>query len=514
MPTGLIEFRNITRVIEPSKYRALDRVNAKFDAGRIHAVLGENGAGKSTLMKILFGLVQPDEGSVLLDGKPVKFASPIDAIGMGLGMVQQHFSLVDTLSVIDNIMLGHETRDSIGRLDRDKAIRELEALLPTADLRLDWKRTVGELSIGEQQRVEILKLIARKAEILVLDEPTAVLSPREIESLFKILKDLKSRGKTIFVITHKLSEVFEHCDTWMVLRAGKFSGSGEIATTAQSDIVRAMVGADVPPLAARSQKPIQRRSPVIRVANLVSDSKSVKLKSLNFQVYPGEIVGIAGVDGSGQSELVNALLGLQAFTGEIKVLEHDLIGTMPEAKSTLLLSKLLREGLALVSEDRHHQGLWMDQPVWMNANLGYKHGAWLDFAKWKSDSDLYVQEFDVRTPSAETPVRHLSGGNQQKLIFAREMMARPVRLLIAHQPTRGVDLAAVHLIHQKILSARDAGAAVLVISSELDELFVLSDRLLVLASGAIAGEFSRLGESGFQREKVGDAMILGMKEAK
>jgi ABC-type uncharacterized transport system ATPase subunit len=511
---GLVEFQNITRICEPSKYRALDRVSAKFEAGRIHAVLGENGAGKSTLMKILFGLVHPDEGSVFLNGSPVKFSSPTDAIRMGLGMVQQHFSLVETLSVIDNIMLGHESVGALGRLDRQKAIRQLEEALPSEDLRLDWHRQVAELSIGEQQRVEILKLIARNAQILVLDEPTAVLSPREIESLFKILKDLKSRGRTIFVITHKLSEVFDHCDTWMVLRAGKFSGSGEIATTSRAEIVRAMVGADVPPLAARSPKVVERSTSTVEVTNLAAESRSISLKSLSFKVFPGEIVGIAGVDGSGQTEIVNALIGLQAFSGEVRVLGHHLDGKMDESKAARALAKLTQEGLALVSEDRHHQGLWMDQSVWMNANLGYKQQTWLDFQNWRADADRYVRDYDVRAPSMETEVRNLSGGNQQKLIFAREMMSRPVKLLIAHQPTRGVDLAAVHLIHQRILSARDAGAAVLVISSELDELFVLSDRLLVLASGAFAAEFVRSGQEGFDREKVGDAMILGRKVAR
>jgi general nucleoside transport system ATP-binding protein len=509
--SGRVEFQNVTRICEPSKYRALDGVSAQFEAGRIHAVLGENGAGKSTLMKILFGLVRPSGGTVYVDGAAVKFSSPTDAIRAGLGMVQQHFSLVDTLSVIDNIMLGHEAVQPGGRLDRAKAIKELEAALPSEDLRLDWHRMVGELSIGEQQRVEILKLIARKAQILVLDEPTAVLSPREIESLFSVLKDLKAHGRTIFVITHKLSEVFDHCDTWMVLRAGKFVGSGEIATTTRSEIVRAMVGADVPPLGERAHVEVNRSEPSIRVSNLTAQAKAVKLDGLSFEVRPGEIVGIAGVDGSGQTELVNTLIGLQDFSGEVQVLGNVLDGAADEANASAMLRGLLSSGLALVSEDRHHQGLWMDQSVWMNANLGYKDEHWLNLSQWELDAQRFSREYDVRAPGLNTEVRNLSGGNQQKLIFAREMMSRPVKLLVAHQPTRGVDLAAVQLIHRKILAARAAGAAVLVISSELDELFALADRLLVMAGGKISGEFDREGQEGFDRNRVGDAMILGKK---
>ncbi len=511
MQTGRVEFQNITRICEPSKYRALDGVSAKFEAGQIHAVLGENGAGKSTLMKILFGLVRPNEGTVHVNGSVAKFASPTDAIRTGLGMVQQHFSLVETLSVIDNIMLGHESTLGGGRLDRARAIQELEEALPSEDLRLDWNRLVGELSIGEQQRVEILKLIARKAQILVLDEPTAVLSPREIESLFKILKDLKARGRTVFVITHKLSEVFDHCDTWMVLRAGKFVGSGEIAKTTRSEIVRAMVGADVPPLADRVKMQVDLAKPAIRVSNLSTATSSVRLGALKFSVHPGEIVGIAGVDGSGQTELVNSLIGIQSFSGEVEVLGNRVEGTFDETQASNCLAGLLASGLALVSEDRHHQGLWMDQSVWLNANLGYKNESWLHLGDWATEAERFAREYDVRAPGLGTEVRNLSGGNQQKLIFAREMMSRPVKLLIAHQPTRGVDLAAVQLIHGKILAARAAGAAVLVISSELDELFALSDRLLVMAGGVFSGEFLREGGDGFDRDRVGDAMILGKR---
>ena len=514
MQVGRVEFQNITRICEPSKYRALDGVSASFDAGRIHAILGENGAGKSTLMKILFGLVRPSEGTVFVDGAAAGYSSPTDAIRAGLGMVQQHFSLVETLSVIDNIMLGHESVQTMGHLDRARAIQQLEEALPSEDLRLDWNRTVGELSIGEQQRVEILKLIARKAQILVLDEPTAVLSPREIESLFKILKDLKARGRTVFVITHKLSEVFDHCDTWMVLRGGKYVGSGEIAKTTRAEIVRAMVGADVPPLGDRVRTDVDKSRPAVRVSNLMAEATAVRLKGLSFAVHPGEIVGIAGVDGSGQTELVNTLIGLQSFSGEVEVLGSRLDGSADEAKASLRLTKLLADGLALVSEDRHHQGLWMDESVWMNANLGYKNEPWLDLKKWASDAESFAREYDVRAPSLNTEVRNLSGGNQQKLIFAREMMSRPVKLLVAHQPTRGVDLAAVQLIHAKLLAARAAGAAVLVISSELDELFALSDRLLVMAGGVISGEFVRSGQEGFERDRVGDAMILGKKGSK
>jgi ABC-type uncharacterized transport system ATPase subunit len=510
-----VEFTGVTRICEPSKYRALDGVSAKFEEGLIHAVLGENGAGKSTMMKILFGLVQASEGRVHLSGKPANFSSPTDAIRAGLGMVQQHFTLVETLSVIDNIMLGHEAVDFLGRLKREKAIKDLESLLPSSDLRLNWHETVGNLSVGERQRVEILKLIARRAEILVLDEPTAVLSPSEIESLFGILKQLKKQGRTVFVITHKLSEVFDHCDTWTVLRAGKMVGAGLIANSSRDEVVRAMVGSDVAPLSPRSQESKKFQvEPVVKVTDLSAEADSSRpLHQISLEVSSGEILGIAGVDGSGQSELVNCLLGLQRFSGSIRVLGQYVEGDSSEAQSAKRLAELRAGGLAIVSEDRHHQGLWMDQSVTMNTSIGYLDKFWLEESEWENRAKLFSKTYDVRAPELATPASGLSGGNQQKLIFAREMMSRPLKLLIAHQPTRGVDLAAVRLIHEKIIQARDQGVAVLVISSELDELFALSDRLLVMAAGKITGEFKRSGgkveSQGFDRKAVGDAMIIG-----
>ncbi len=510
-----VEFTGITRICEPSKYRALDRVSAKFEEGLIHAILGENGAGKSTMMKILFGLVHASEGGVYLAGKPVHFSSPTDAIRAGLGMVQQHFTLVETLSVIDNIMLGHEAVDFIGRLKRKKAIKDLEALLPSADLKLDWNEIVGNLSVGERQRVEILKLIARKAEILVLDEPTAVLSPREIESLFEVLKQLKRQGRTVFVITHKLSEVFDHCDTWTVLRAGKMVGSGQIATTSREAVVRAMVGSDVAPLSPRAATPKRTQvEPVVMVDKLTVESESARsLHQVSFSIQSGEILGIAGVDGSGQSELVNCLLGLQRFSGVVRVLDQAVAGTSSETESANRLADLRQNGLAIIAEDRHHQGLWMDQSVTVNASIGHLDQVWIDEKDWLERAQRFSKVYDVRSPALATPAASLSGGNQQKLIFAREMLSRPLKLLIAHQPTRGVDLAAVRLIHEKIIQARDEGVAVLVISSELDELFALSDRLMVMASGRMTGEFSRIGGQEFDRGAVGDAMIVGSRRA-
>jgi ABC-type uncharacterized transport system ATPase subunit len=510
-----VEFSGVTRICEPSKYRALDGVSAKFEDGLIHAILGENGAGKSTMMKILFGLVQASEGQVHLSGKLANFSSPTDAIRAGLGMVQQHFTLVETLSVIDNIMLGHEAIGLFGRLKRENAIKDLEGLLPSSELRLNWNDTVGNLSVGERQRVEILKLIARRAEILVLDEPTAVLSPSEIESLFGILKQLKKQGRTVFVITHKLSEVFDHCDTWTVLRAGKMVGAGLIKSTSRDEVVRAMVGSDVAPLSPRSAsaKSLQAE-PVVQVAKLSAEADSSRsLHQISFSVCSGEILGLAGVDGSGQSELVNCLLGLQRFSGSVRVLGQNVGGGSSAAVSAKRLADLRRDGLAIVSEDRHHQALWMDQSVTTNASIGYLNEFWIDQAEWENRANQFSKTYDVRAPEPSTPASALSGGNQQKLIFAREMMSRPLKLLIAHQPTRGVDLAAVRLIHEKIIQARDQGVAVLLISSELDELFALSDRLLVMASGKITGEYKRAGGEGetlaFNRHAVGDSMIIG-----
>ena len=504
-----VEFEAIERVFPHC--RAVDGVSARFESGQIHAILGENGAGKSTLMKLLFGLLAPTGGEIRIDGRPREWRSPADAIRSGLGMVQQHFTLVETLSVIDNIMLGSETTSFAGVLNRTQAITELEKNLPSVALKLNWNQQVGTLSVGEKQKVEILKLIARQAQILVLDEPTAVLSPQEIEGLFSILKSLKKQGRTVFVITHKLGEVFDHCDTWFVLRTGKAMGQGRIAETKIEDVVRAMVGSDVAPLSTR--RPAQLGATVLRFENLSVPAASHPVRDLSFELRAGEVLGIAGVDGSGQAEIVESLLGLQAFEGQAEVLTTKLMNEPTANQSAEQLQKLRHNGLALVSEDRHHQGLWMDESVAMNASIGFEdqnkltENGLIQWKKWRETALEWMKSFDVRFNSLDIPIARLSGGNQQKLIFARELLGREAKLIVVHQPTRGVDFAAIRLIHERIIEARDRGAAVLVISSELDELMALSDRILVLCAGRQTGIFARdFSGIPFDRARIGAAM--------
>lgn len=519
VPLGDIEFRSISRFFGLKNFRALDDVSLRFQPGLIHAILGENGAGKSTLMKVLFGLLKPSDGTLLFNGEVINLSSPQDAIRLGFGMVQQHFSLVGTLSVIDNIMIGNEETNRWGGLRRDAVIGQLEKKISDPELALDWTRLVDDLSVGEKQRVEILKLISRDAKVLILDEPTAVLSPSEAESLFRILKKLKAQGRTVFIITHKLGEVFDHCDTWTVLRAGRAVKSGVIRDATKQEIVSAMVGAEVgekvfQPLPDSSPKriPLAGALLCLKIENLNAQTAHTRLKDFNLEIQQGETVGIAGVDGSGQAELVNSIIGLMPFQGNLFCLGTHIDGAMNETQLARVRRQLYREGLGLISEDRHQQGLWLSQPVWLNMNLGYQTANWLDSEAWKKNARTYTAEYDVRFSDIDSPVRELSGGNQQKLIFSREMLSRPLKLLVAHQPTRGVDLGAVRLIHHKIERARNDGAAVLLISSELDELFALSDRVVVLSSGRNAGEFRPNSRGEYDRAAIGDAMILGEKK--
>lgn len=514
--TSAVEFVHMTKAFGACV--SVSDVSAAFSHAKIHAILGENGAGKSTLMKLLFGLLSPTEGSLQVDGKERHWRSPADAISAGLGMVQQHFTLVETLSVIDNIMLGYEKVAFAGILNREAAIAELEKNLPSKALSLNWHQPVSELSVGEKQKVEILKLIARKAQILVLDEPTAVLSPQEIEGLFAILKSLRAQGRTVFVITHKLAEVFDHCDTWFVLRNGKAVGSGHISQTKTDDVVRAMVGTSVPPLADRT--PSRQGDTLLRFEHVTVAGVAHPVYDLSFEVRAGEVLGIAGVDGSGQAEIVEALLGLRTFEGRVNVLNTTLPENTTSAAAAKVLANLREQGLALVSEDRHHQSLWMDETVQLNAGLGFEtqnqffKNGWINTSRWRTTISAWLKSFDVRFPSLETSVARLSGGNQQKLIFAREFLGRAPKLIVVHQPTRGVDFAAIRLIHERIIEARDRGAAVLVISSELDELMALSDRMLVLCGGRQRGLFQRSAQApAFDRDQVGRAMTNASEAA-
>lgn len=478
-------------------FTAVDGVTIDFAPGQIHAIVGENGAGKSTFLKLLFGLLEPSAGSVVVDELPVSFLSSLDAIRAGLGMVQQHFTLVETLSAIDNIMLGAEV-STAGILRRTDAISQIEKLLPSASLRVPWQTRVSDLTVGQRQRVEILKLLFRDSQVLFLDEPTAVLAPQEIIELFDVLRALRAHGRTIILITHKMREVLDLCDTYAVLRHGRLVAQGLVADVDSSVIVQAMIGRALP---AREIVRVPPRSTNVLAARDLFESavSRGRLNGLSLNVRGGEIVGVAGVEGSGQSAFVEAVMGLRDFSGELEVLGESI-----EPFETARVRAL---GVGLVPEDRHHQALWMEESCKLNFVVGleneFMRGGLLDLAAVETKSAAWSSDYDVRAPSLDVPVGTLSGGNQQKLIFAREVGGRKPRLLICHQPTRGVDLAAIDLIYHRIEELRNEGLGILVLSSELDELIDICDRLYVVFDGRVTAEFMR---SQFDRMAIGRAM--------
>ena len=478
--------RNLTKRF--GSFTAVSEVSLSFEPGLIHAVLGENGAGKSTLMKLLFGLHHPTSGEILVNGEPVEWRSSMDSIRRGLGMVQQHFTLVEPLSAIDNIMLGAEVASGLGRLGRAAAIKRIEALLPSRSLAVPWLMPVEKMTVGQKQRVEILKLLFRESKILFLDEPTAVLTPSEIDEFFDVLRELKKQGRTIVLITHKINEVLQLCDTYTILRQGRMVGAGRVADSSADQIIEMMIGKKLPEFDFV-------RPPA--GADLALECRNVS--GIDLQVRSGEIVGVAGVEGSGQSQFVDALMGLRDFDGEMK-----LHGEKIEPRQTELVR---RSGLGLVPEDRHHQGLWLDQSCHDNMVIGLESrfikNAVFQRSMLVDTTAKWAREFDVRSANLDVPVGALSGGNQQKVIFAREVTGRKPRFLICHQPTRGVDLGAIDLIHRKLMELRNDGLGILVLSSELDELLKICDRLYVFFNGKVSACFER---SQFDRMKIGAAM--------
>lgn len=475
-------------------FTAVSDVSLTFEPGRIHAVLGENGAGKSTLMKMLFGLHAPSAGEIRLEGQPVSWRSSQDAIAHGLGMVQQHFTLVGNLSAIDNIVLGAETCDRFGRLDRLAAIQHLESVLPSRHLTVPWASPVGELSVGQKQKVEILKLLFRDAKILFLDEPTAVLTPSEIDEFFEVLRRLREQGRTIVLITHKINEVLQVCDTYAVLRAGRLQTQGEVRGMSVDGIVENMIGRKIPDFNF-ARDPVREA----RVMEVSSAGAGHALKDVSLHVQGGEIVGIAGVEGAGQSQLVDALMGLIPYKGELKIL-----GQPVRVGHTRAVREL---GVGLVPEDRLEQGLWLDETCFMNMMIGlekqFVRSGVFQWSEIEGKSSGWAREFDVRSESLRVPVGSLSGGNQQKVIFAREVSGRVPRVLICHQPTRGVDLGAIDLIHRRLMDLRNKGLGILILSSELDELLKLCDRLYVFFDGRVSAHFER---TWFERQRIGAAM--------
>ena len=456
-------------------------VTLELRRGQVHALIGENGAGKSTLMRVLYGIYPADAGHILVRGREVKVHSPRDAIIHGIGMVHQHFVLVGPFTVTENIILGEEGG---ARLDVDDANRRVADLAEQYGFRVDPAATVEDLSVGEEQRVEILKALYRGAEMLILDEPTAVLTPGETRDLFGNLRKLREAGKSIVFISHKLDEVLEIADRITVLRRGSVVGETTPAETSKAALAEMMVGR---PVLFRLDKPrVEIGEPVLRLQDLTGEGK---LNGVSLEVRSGEILGVAGVEGNGQRELAEALIGLRRpQSGTIQLNGRDITGDAVE--------DIRNSGVAYIPEDRHGQGLVLDMTVWENAVLGrhddreFSSGLGvLLIRKIKELAARIVKLFDVRTRSIEAAASTLSGGNQQKLILARELETDP-KLLIAAQPTRGLDVGAIEFVWREILQQKAEGRAVLLISAELDEIYALSDRIVTLYEGRITGEFT------------------------
>ena len=480
--TNAVEMRGITKAF-PGVV-ANNKVDLEVRKGEILALVGENGAGKSTLMNLLYGLLHPDEGEILIDGKPAHIGGPRDAIAQGIGMVHQHFMLIPVFTVGENVMLGREPVSGPGFYDHGRARKEIDELTKRYGLRLDPDARTGDLPVGLQQRVEIVKVLYRGANIVILDEPTGVLTPQESKELFSVLRDLVKSGKTIIFISHKLREVLEISDRITVMRRGKVVGHLVTKDTTEQEIATLMVGREV--LLRVDKKPAKPGDVTFKVENLTasSDRGVPALKGVSFELRQGEILGIAGVEGNGQSELMEVLAGTRRATGG-RVLLGDKDVTSFDARTE-------REaGIAFVPEDRRGTGLVLGYSIADNLILGRQrspafswHALVLRLAAIKEWARRLVKEFDIRTPTIDTAARNLSGGNQQKIIVAREMASRP-RVLLAAQPTRGVDIGAIEFIHRRLVAERDEGTAVLLVSAELDEIRSLSDRIAVIYEGKI-----------------------------
>ena len=477
----VLELRNITKRFPG--VLANDDINLTLEEGEIHALLGENGAGKTTLMNILYGLYQPDEGEVFVRGEKVEIHDPGDAIAEGIGMVHQHFMLIPVFTVTENVMLGEESLRYGDFLDRDSAAHRIREISEQHHLEVDPDVYVQNIAVGVQQRVEIIKLLYRNADILIFDEPTAVLTPQEADELFKIMHSLTEQGKSIIFITHKLREVLEVADRISVLRRGKMVGTTTPKEASKSKLAEMMVGREV-------QLGVEKNPPkigdaVLEVNDLVvmNDRDQVAVDGISIEVHAGEILGIAGVQGNGQTELVEALTGLRPpQEGTIHFLEDEISQATPREITEL--------GAAHVPEDRQRDGLILPFPVADNLVLNtyylppFTQGVIMQQEAIVESAEERINEFDIRTPSPQTPAGSLSGGNQQKLIVAREF-SRPIKLLIASQPTRGLDVGSIEFIHGRILEKRDEGVAVLLVSPELDEIMALSDRIAVMYRGKI-----------------------------
>ncbi|MEP6462998.1 MAG: ABC transporter ATP-binding protein [Frankiaceae bacterium] len=483
MAAPAVELRGITKRF-PGVVANRD-VSLSVARGEVHAIVGENGAGKSTLMKTLYGMHRPDEGAVLVDGKEMKFRSPSDAIDAGIGMVHQHFMLADNFTVLENVVLGNEPTSG-GRLDVKRARAKIAEISDAYGLGVVPDRLVEDLGVGDRQRVEILKVLYRGAKILILDEPTAVLVPQEVDELFGNLAELKSEGVTVIFISHKLDEVLRVADSVTVIRAGTTVRTVRAGEVSARDLAELMVGSELPTPETRESTVTDTVELAVRGLTLNAPDGRRILDDVSFDIHRGEVVGIAGVEGNGQAELVETLLGLrEPIAGSVSLGGQDI---------THWSTRRRREsGIGYIPEDRHRQGLLLAASLWENRILGHQtqapmvRGPWIDRAASRRDTERIIREYDVRTPSADVPAFALSGGNQQKLIIGREMSGSP-SLLVASHPTRGVDVGAQAAIWEQLRDARAAGLAVLLISADLEELIGMSDTLHVMLRGRLVAQ--------------------------
>jgi general nucleoside transport system ATP-binding protein len=501
-----LEMRGITK-----RYPGVvanDHINLNLKAGEIHALLGENGAGKTTLMNILYGLAVPDEGQILIDGSPVNIAGPSDAIARGIEMVHQHFMLIPVLSVAENVVLGEETMANPVFLDKGEARRRIRDLAGRFGFELDPDAKIESLSVGAQQRVEILKTLYRNAQILVLDEPTAVLTPGETEEIFTLLRNLAKDGRSIIFISHKLKEVLEIADRITVIRRGKVIGERRPAETTEAELAELMVGRAVLLTTARGESHPGEVRLKVEDLHVKDDGGNEVVRGVDLEIRSGEILGIAGVAGNGQDELVESLVGLRRVAGgRIHLRGHDITGASPRA--------INEANVGYVPADRHRFGLILAFPLTDNLvltsyyKLPYAHGQLRDGRAIAAAARDKVRAYDVRTPSIDVAAQTLSGGNQQKLIVAREFEG-DTSLLVLDQPTRGLDVGSIEFIHKRIIEKRDAGSAVLLVSAELDEVLELSDRIAVMYRGKLVAVLD--GRTADKNE-VGLLMATGVRAA-
>jgi ABC-type uncharacterized transport system ATPase subunit len=486
---------------------ANNRVCFDVHAGEVHALLGENGAGKSTLMRQLYGLYKPDEGEIIIDGKPAVFHSPADAIRAGIGMIHQHFMLVPTLTVAENVILGLKSEHE-PMLDLTSVSRKIDELSKSYGLKIDPSAYIWQISVGEQQRVEIIKALYRGASLIILDEPTAVLTPQEVNDLFATLKHMVQEGHALVFISHKLHEVMEISDRVTVLRDGQVIGTRPSKNMTRNDLVKMMVGREMKSL---SPQPMKSGPVRLKIENVhaMGDRETEMLRGVNLEVHGGEIIGLAGVSGNGQRELAECLSGLRKATaGHIELDGADI--------TTLPLKARVDSGLSYIPEERMRDGAIREFSVQENlflqdhASPQFTRGIFLDFPRMEIFARKMIKDFTVKTPSLDTPVKNLSGGNIQKLILARELARQP-KVLIAAQPTRGVDIGATEYIHERLLMQRDTGTAILLISEDLDEIRTLSDRIAIIYEGDIIGIVDRDAAS---VEQIGLMMAgISMDEA-